>query len=80
MISPSEKNNLKLLANKIKRLRKEKGIKQYDFDVNVRTIQRLEGQKDSFNPTYLTLLKISDTFGISVSELLDFSDEKKKAK
>lgn len=80
MISPSEKNNLKLLANKIKRLRKEKGIKQYDFDVNVRTIQRLEGQKDSFNPTYLTLLKISDTLGISISELLDFSDEKKKPK
>jgi transcriptional regulator with XRE-family HTH domain len=78
MISHSEKENLKLLANKIKRLRKEKGIMQYDFDVNVRTIQRLENSKDNFNPTYLTLLKISDTLGISVSELLDFSDEKKK--
>ena len=75
MISLSEKYNLDLLANKIKRLRKEKGIKQYDFDVNVRTIQRLESPKDNFNPTYLTLLKISETLGISVSELLDFSDE-----
>ncbi len=80
MTSQLEKDNLKLLANRIKKLRKEKGIKQYDFDVNVRTIQRIENLKDSFNPTYLTLLKISDTLGISVSELLDFSEEKKKTK
>jgi transcriptional regulator with XRE-family HTH domain len=80
MASQSEKDNLKLLASRIKKLRKEKGIKQYDFDVNVRTIQRIENLKDSFNPTYLTIIKIADTLGISVSELLDFSNEKKKTK
>jgi len=56
-------------------LRKEKGIKQYDFDVTERTIQRIENLKDSFNPTFLTLIRISETLGITVSELLDFSNE-----
>ena len=80
MISESDKSYLIRLAKRIKTLRNEKGFKQYDFDVTVRTIQRIENLKDSFNPTYLTLLKISETLGISVSELLDFPEETKEIK
>lgn len=78
MISPSETESLKLLASRIKTLRKEKGIKQYEFDVNERTIQRIENSKDNFNPTFITLVRISETLGITISELLDFSDETEK--
>ena len=73
-----EANYLKLLASRIKKLRINKGLKQYDFEVDERTIRRIEN--DNFNPSYLTLIKISETLGISISELLDFSKEIKKTK
>ncbi len=73
-----ENSQLKLLTSRIKKLRIKNGLKQYDLGVDERTIRRIEN--DNFNPSYLTLLKISEALGISVSELLDFSDEPKKRK
>lgn len=67
---------LKLLASRIKKLRIEQGLKQYDLGVDERTIRRIEN--DNFNPSYLTLVKISETMGVSISELLDFADELEK--
>lgn len=75
---PMENSQLKLLTSRIKKLRIKNGLKQYDLGVDERTIRRIEN--DNFNPSYLTLLKISEALGISVSELLDFSDEPKKRK
>ena len=77
-LQEKDKNFLKLLALKIKKLRLSKGLKQYDFGVDERTIRRIEKIEDNFNPSYLTLIKISETLEISISELLDFSDEENK--
>ena len=81
-MNPQQKEStyLKLLASRIERLRVKKGLKQYDLGVDERTIRRIENVEDNFNPSYFTLIKISETLGIPISELLDFSDEKKKTK
>jgi transcriptional regulator with XRE-family HTH domain len=81
-MNPQQKdsNYLNLLAARIRKLRQERGLKQYDLGVDERTVRRIESAEDNFNPSFLTLIKISETLEISISELLDFSDEKKEAK
>lgn len=76
-MNPQQKdsNYLKLLASRIRKLRLEKGLKQYDLGIDERTVRRIESAEDNFNPSYLTLIKISETLEVSISELLDFSDE-----
>lgn len=77
-LQEKDKNYLELLALRIKKLRLSKGLMQYDLGVDERTIRRIEKIEDNFNPSYLTLIKICETLGISISELLDFSDEASK--
>jgi len=73
-----ESNSLNLLALRIKKLRVNKGLKQYDLGVDERTIRRIE--HENFNPSFLTLMSISEALEISISELLDFSEEKEETK
>ncbi|MBL1141580.1 MAG: helix-turn-helix transcriptional regulator [Proteobacteria bacterium] len=58
----------------IKRLRKEKGLSQedlMDYDISLRTIQRIEQEKEPVNITLLTLKRLSKAFKIKTSDLLD---------
>ena len=61
---------LKFLSNNLKKIRKEKGLTQVDCGIDERTIRRIENE--NFNPSYLTLIQISQGLGISVSDLVDF--------
>jgi len=79
-LQQKESNTLKLLALRLKNIRAERGLKQYDLGIDERTVRRIENVEDNFNPSYLTLIRISETLGISISELLDFSCEIKKIK
>ncbi len=58
----------------IKKLRKESGLSQedlMDYDISLRTIQRIEQEKEAVNITSLTLHRISKAFGIKTKDLLD---------
>lgn len=61
---------LKNLSKNIKKIRKEKGFTQADCNVDERTIRRIENE--SFNPSFLTLLQISEGLGVTLIELLNF--------
>ncbi len=72
MSHEEELKYLEDLAIRLKSLRKEKGFAQYDCGVDERTIRRIESPKENFNPSYLTLVEISNHFGMTISELLNF--------
>ena len=73
----SEKQYLKIVGKRIKELRKSKGFAQNDFayscDFEAPSLARIEA--GNTNPTLLTLLKIANELGISISELLDIKEE-----
>jgi len=66
-----EQEYLNKLGRRLKQLRKEKGLTQSDCGVDDRTIRRIENDGEIFNPSYLTLIEISNGMNISLSELLD---------
>ena len=65
---------LKQLGQRIKTIRKEKGIKQVDLgyicDLDKSNMNRIEA--GNTNPSVLLLRKISSELGVSLSELLNF--------
>jgi transcriptional regulator with XRE-family HTH domain len=66
-----EKKYLDKLANRLKQLRKEKGLSQSDCGVDDRTIRRIESKEEIYNPSYLTLIEIAKGLSVSLNELLD---------
>jgi transcriptional regulator with XRE-family HTH domain len=70
----SEEIFLKKLGQRIKSIRKEKGIKQIDLgyalDLDKSNMNRIEA--GNTNPSILILQKISTELGIQLSQLLDF--------
>ena len=67
-------DDLKRLGQRIKELRKEKGLSQAKLGLAIEKDQQSINKIESgdFNPTYLYLVAISRGLEISVSELLDF--------
>ena len=62
------------VQNNIKKLRKESGLSQedlMDYEISLRTIQRIEQENESVNITVLTLYRISKALGIKTKDLLD---------
>ena len=58
----------------IKKLRKEKGLSQEDlmnYEISLRTIQRIEQESEPVNITSLTLHRLSKAFGVHTKHLLD---------
>jgi transcriptional regulator with XRE-family HTH domain len=70
------KFNIKKLANKIKRLRRQHGLTReklaFENDLSKPTITRLE--RNEFDPKLSTLLKIAQGLDIKISELLSCLD------
>ena len=75
-----EKSDLqKIIGNRIQKLREEKGLTQVDlagkiegvFDTT--NVSRLESGRT--NPTLYNLYRIAEALEISLSELLDISEE-----
>lgn len=64
---------LKKLGNRIKELRKSKGMTQLDLAAAINkdytSITRLEAGRT--NPTYITLLKVAEGLDVKVSELFN---------
>ena len=67
-----EQEYIQKLGERIKQLRKKKGISQtdlaYDCDFEKQNMRRIEAGKT--NPTIKTLLKISQALKISISEIV----------
>jgi transcriptional regulator with XRE-family HTH domain len=62
------------VQKKIKALRKERGLSQedlMDYEISLRTIQRIEQEKEAVNITLLTLNRLSKALGIKTKDLLD---------
>ena len=58
----------------IKQLRMESGLSQedlMDYEIALRTTQRIEQEKEAVNTTLLTLYRISKALGIKTKKLLD---------
>ncbi|WP_190810626.1 helix-turn-helix transcriptional regulator [Flagellimonas sp. S3867] len=62
------------LGLRIKKLREEKGIdqKSFAFDCGIGRTQLYMIEKGKTNPRLLTLIKIADGLGVSLSELFGF--------
>lgn len=62
-----------MLAKNLKKLRKQKRLSQEKLarlvDISYNTISKIEAGKAK-NPTFETLSKLSDVFGISIDELV----------
>ena len=71
-MNTKESKYFQKLGAKIKQLREEKGIdqKSFAFDCEIGRTQLYMIEKGRTNPRLLTLIKIADGLGISVSELL----------
>jgi len=71
-VNTKEEKYFRRLGAKIKQLREEKGIdqKSFAFDCEIGRTQLYMIEKGRTNPRLLTLMKIADGLGISVSELL----------
>ena len=70
MTHKEELKYLKALSANLKKFRNAKGITQADCGVDERTIRRIENE--NFNPSFLTLVQISEELRIKLSELLEF--------
>ena len=61
-----------MLAKNLKRLRKQKKLSQEKLarlvDISYNTISKIEAGKAK-NPTFETLSKLADVFGVSIDEL-----------
>ena len=71
-MNTKESKYFQTLGAKIKQLREEKGIdqKSFAFDCEIGRTQLYMIEKGRTNPRLITLMKIADGLGISVSELL----------
>ena len=62
-----------MLAKNLKKLRKQKRLSQEKLarlvDISYNTISKIEAGKAK-NPTFETLSKLSDVFGVSIDELV----------
>ena len=62
----------------VRKLREQKGMSQqqlaYEADIHQKTIQKIETART--NPSFDTLLSLSEGMAISLSELMDFKLEK----
>ncbi len=72
-----KKETLRKISKKVKRLRKENNLTQFQLSINaeldIRIIQRLEvGETDV---RVSTIVKLANGFNLSLSEFLDFSKE-----
>jgi transcriptional regulator with XRE-family HTH domain len=65
---------LKKLGERIKQIRKEKGIKQkdlgYSLDIEKSNMSRIES--GNTNPTIILLKKIAEELNVSINELINF--------
>lgn len=71
-MNTKESKYFQKLGAKIKQLREEKEIdqKSFAFDCEIGRTQLYMIEKGRTNPRLLTLMKIADGLGISISELL----------
>ncbi len=80
MLQKKEQRYLDLLGNRIFELRKAKGMTQEEMAEKLETlhnqISRLENGK--VNPKITTLLKVAELLDVSVSELTNFIEIKKR--
>lgn len=71
----------KMLAQSIKRLRKQNKLSQEKLarlaDISYNTIIKIETGKAN-NPTFETLSKLADAFGVSMDELTGRNNKKNK--
>jgi transcriptional regulator with XRE-family HTH domain len=67
-----EQKYLDQLGKRLKELRKEKGLTQSECGVDDRTIRRIENSGEVFNPSYLTLIEITNGMEISIKDLVEF--------
>jgi len=71
----------KMLAQSIKKLRKQKKLSQEKLarlaDISYNTIIKIETGKAN-NPTFETLSKLADAFGVSMDELTGRNNKKAK--
>ena len=65
-------------SDRVKKLRKERKLTQLELsravDVGIRTIRRIEADKDTSEPTLSTLNKLADYFDVSIDYLTGRSD------
>lgn len=70
-----------MLAQNLKRLRKQRKLSQEKLarlaDISYNTIIKIETGKAN-NPTFETLSKLADAFGVSMDELAGRSNKKNK--
>jgi len=72
---------LKLLGERIKKLRVEKGLSQVDLvarmqgDIDTTNISRIESGRT--NPTFYNIYRLSEALEISISELMNFAINEK---
>jgi len=68
-----------MLAKNLKKLRKQKKLSQEKLarlvDISYNTIAKIEAGK-ARNPTFETLSKLADVFGISIDELVGRNKKK----
>ncbi|MCF0111547.1 MAG: helix-turn-helix transcriptional regulator [Erysipelotrichaceae bacterium] len=59
------------MTNRIKELRKERGIRQEDLAMQVGVTRQtiLAIENDKYDPTLQLAMKISEVFGLSVNEI-----------
>ena len=71
----------KMLAQNLKKLRKQKKLSQEKLarlaDISYNTIIKIETGKAN-NPTFETLSKLADAFGVSMDELVGRNNKKNK--
>ena len=70
-----------MLAQNVKKLRKQKKLSQEKLDrladISYNTVVKIEAGKAE-NPTFETLSKLADAFGISMDELAGRNNRKNK--
>ncbi len=62
------------VQERIRDLRRENDLSQEDlmeYDLSLRTVQRIENTSEPANITLLTLFRLSRAFGVKPEELLD---------
>jgi transcriptional regulator with XRE-family HTH domain len=77
-----DEEGLRLLAEQLKKVRKEEGFTQeklaYDSGITLSQIARIETA--TINPTVSTIFKLARTMKVPVSKLFDFQFPEKKKK
>ena len=67
------------LGIRIRNLREAQGLSQqelaYESDIHQKTIQKIETAK--LNPSFDTLVSLSEGLGVSLSDLMNFEAKKK---